>query len=139
MEVTRLLYMAKKSNSALIKGVCRKLAKFLGCCTGPNLVIGNNVQFVHNSLGTVLYTDTTLEDDVKIYQNVTLGKSDVLSNNASTKFVVHKGAVLCAGAKILCKPNEVLEIGAHSIVAANAVLNHSIPAYEIWGGYLLGN
>lgn len=97
------------------------------------MVIGNNVRFIHNSVGTVVYTDTVIEDDVRIYQNVTLGKSDVLSENASANFIIRKGAILCAGAKLLCKPNETLEVGENSIVAANAVLLHSIPENEVCG------
>lgn len=134
MEVTKLMNIAKKTNIPLVKDVCRKIAKFLGCLVGRDVVVGDNVQFVHNALGTVIYTNTILEDGVKIYQNVTLGKSDVVSPNASAKFIIHKNAIICAGAKLLCKSNEVLEVGENSIVGANAVLLHSIPANEVWGG-----
>lgn len=80
-----------------------------------------------------------IEDNVKIYQNVTLGKADVLSENASANFIIRKGAVLCAEAKLLCKANETLEVGENSIVAADAVLLNSIPANEVWGEYPQGS
>lgn len=134
MEVTWLMNKARKSKSPVVSGVCRKIAKYLGCYVGKNVVIGDNVRFVHNAIGTVIYTDSEIEDGVLIYQNVTLGKSNVKAENASAHFVIRKNAILCAGAKILCKPNETLEVGENSIVAANAVLLHSIPANEIWGG-----
>lgn len=134
MEVTKLMNKVRKSKSPFMKSVYRKLAKFLGCYVGKNVQIGENVQFVHNALGSVIYTDSILEDGVRIYQNVTLGKSDVLSDHAEAQFIIRKNAVICAGAKLLCKPNETLEVGENSIVAANAVLLHSIPANEIWGG-----
>lgn len=111
MEVTQLMNVYRKSKNNVIKGVCRKIAKDLGCYVGKNVVIGKDVKFVHNSIGTVIYTDTKLENGVQIYQNVTLGKSDVRSPNASAGFVIRKNATICAGAKILCKPNEVIEIG----------------------------
>lgn len=135
MEVTKLMNKYRKTKSHLLKNIYRKGAKLWGCVIGRNVVIGNNVRFIHNSVGTVVYTDTVIEDDVRIYQNVTLGKSDVLSKNVSANFIIRKGAILCAGAKLLCKPNETLEVGENSIVAANAVLLHSIPANEVWGGY----
>ena len=134
MEVTCLMNISRKSGSRIIKGICRKIAKFLGCYVGRNVIIGNNVQFVHNAIGTVIYTDSVIEDDVRIYQNVTFGKSDVLSKDTTAKFVIKKGAVICAGAKLLCKPNETLVVGENSIVGANAVLLESIPANEIWVG-----
>lgn len=134
MEVTKLMNIARKTKSNIVKGVCRKIAKYLGCCIGKNVIIGDNVQFVHNSLGSVIYTDTAIEDNVRIYQNVTLGKSDVKTENASAGFIIKKNVILCAGAKLLCKPNETLEVGENSIVAANAVLLNSIPANEVWGG-----
>lgn len=134
MEVTWLMNIAKKTKSPAVKNVCRKIAKYLGCYVGKNVVIGDNVRFVHNALGTVIYTDSVIEDGVSIYQNVTLGKSDVKDEDASARFVIRKNAIICAGAKLLCKPNEILEVGENSIVAANAVLLNSIPANEIWGG-----
>ena len=134
MEVTWLIHKAQKSKSSLVKAICRKIAKYLGCYVGKNVKIGKDVRFVHNALGTVIYTDTTIEDGVWIYQNVTLGKSDVKKTDASAHFIIRKNAVLSAGAKILCKPNETIEIGENSIVAANAVLLNSVPPNEIWGG-----
>ena len=133
MEVTWLMNKVRKTKSPLIKGVCRKIAKYLGCYVGKNVAIGENVRFVHNALGTVIYTDTTIEDGVWIYQNVTLGKSDVKADNAKAHFVIRKNAILCAGAKLLCKPNETLEVGENSVVAANAVLLNSVPPNEMWG------
>lgn len=52
MEVTWLMNMAKKTKSPAIKNLCRKIAKYLGCYVGKNVVIGDNVRFVHNALGT---------------------------------------------------------------------------------------
>ncbi len=134
MEVTKLMNKSRKTKSNFIKAVYRKIAKFLGCYVGKNVQMGENVQFIHNALGSVVHSDTVIEDGVRIYQNVTIGKADVLSKDSKVKFVIRKNAVLCAGAKILCKSGEVLEIGENSIVAANAVVLNSVPANEIWAG-----
>lgn len=127
MEVTWLMNQSRKSKCNLKKGICRKIAKHLGCYVGKNVQIGENVIFAHNSLGTVIYTDTILEDGVRIYQNVTLGKADVVSKEAGVKFIIRKNAILCAGAKLFCKANETLEIGENSIIATNAVVISSVP------------
>ena len=133
MEVTKIMRRYRKTNNKYLRGIYRKLTKLWGCCVGKNMVLGENVQFVHNSIGSVIYTDTVIGNNVRIYQNVTIGKADVVSP-CTAKIIVHDNAILCAGAKILCKANETLEIGENSIIAANAVLLNSIPANEIWGG-----
>lgn len=133
MEVTKLMWKNKKTHSRLIKKITRKLSKMLGCCIGEGVIMGSNVRFPHNAIGTVINSSTVLEDDVIVYQNVTCGRSDIFSKEPIS-IVVKKGAVLCAGAKILCKSNEELVIGENSIIGANAVLTKSVPPGEIWGG-----
>lgn len=102
MEVTRLMKKASKSKNKIMIKIYRKLSKFLGCYIGPNVKIGNNVIFVHNSIGTVIHSGTIIEDNVRIYQNVTLGQKDVYEDEKDVQFIIKKGAILCAGAKILC-------------------------------------
>lgn len=43
MEVTKLMNISRKSKNGFVKSACRKMAKFLGCCVGRNVVIGDNV------------------------------------------------------------------------------------------------
>lgn len=102
----------------------------------PEVKLGRNVKFPHNSVGTVIHNNTIIEDNVKIYQNVTLRRSDIDKSYKDSKMeriYIEKGAIICAGAKILCKDGE-LRIGENSIVGANAVLLHSIGANEVWAG-----
>lgn len=133
MEVTKLMNVYRKSNNGLIRGACRKISKFLGCMVGDGCVIGNNVRFVHNSLGTVIHSNTVIEDDVEVYQNVTIGRADVI-NDGEVSFLIKKGSILCAGAKVLCRPDSNIVIGENAVVAANAVLLCSVPPGEVWGG-----
>lgn len=93
------------------------------------------MKFPHNSIGTVIHDNTIIEDGVRIYQNVTLGRADIYNdkNDDFKGFYIEKGACICAGAKILCKKG-ILRIGADAVVAANAVLLNSIGPGEIWGG-----
>ena len=98
--------------------------------------IGKNVKFPHNSIGTVIHNNTIIEDNVKIYQNVTIGRADIYKKATSSKMesiIIKENAIICAGAKVLCKEG-TLTIGKNSIVAANAVLLNSIGDNEIWAG-----
>lgn len=100
------------------------------------VVIGKNCDFPHNSVGTVIHPDTIIKDNVKIYQNVTIGRADIYEDYKSSKMkkiIIEEGAIICAGAKILSKQEELI-IGKNSIVGANAVLLNSIGENEIWAG-----
>ena len=116
-----------------MKGFYRKMSKFLGCYIGREVTIGNNVIFVHNSIGTVIHSDTVIGNNVRIYSGVTLGQKNIYEAEEKIKFVIEDNVTLCSGCKVLSE-NGTLTIGKGSIVAANAVLTHSIPPFEVWGG-----
>lgn len=100
------------------------------------VVIKKNVSFPHNSFGTVIHGNCTIEKNVKIYQNVTLGRADIqlpMSKSKMERIHVMEGAIICAGAKVLCKEG-TLTIGKNAIIAANAVLLNSVGDNEIWAG-----
>lgn len=96
--------------------------------------LGKNVRFPHNSIGTVIHPNSIIEDNVWIYQNVTIGRANVtdFSDDGELKIVIKKGAILCAGAKILCKKK--IEVGENTIISANAVLLESTGDNEVWVG-----
>lgn len=115
--------------------MAKEINYILGVDIPRGVKIGKGVRFPHNSIGTVIHDNTIIEDDVKIYQNVTLGRADVYSVPKSEfeGFYLEQGACICAGAKIICKKG-TLRIGKDAVVAANAVLLNSIGPGEIWGG-----
>ena len=119
----------------MIEGL--QLNYLLGVDIPRCVVIGKNVKFPHNSVGTVIHDKTVLEDNVKIYQNVTLGRADVYKdrngNSEFGGFLIKEGACICAGAKIICKKG-TLVVGRNAVVGANAVLMNSIGDNEIWSG-----
>ena len=131
MLVTKLIKMYR---IPILRKLARKLNKIVGCDIPVEVQIGNNVKIVHNGLGTVIHEKTILQDNVKIYQNVTLGRSNIWQ--APTPefkgFIVEKGAIICAGAKILTDTE--LTIGENSVIGANAVLTCSTGPNEIWAG-----
>jgi serine O-acetyltransferase len=98
--------------------------------------IGRNVRFIHSSTGLIVHPDTIIEDDVQIYHQVTIGRADSYVKRDNSKMdsvLIKKGAVLCAGSKILCKEG-ILIVGENSVVGANAVLTKTIGNNEIWAG-----
>lgn len=130
-DVTKL---AKLYNSPF-KRLASLLIFFRGCELPRDVKIGKNVIFPHNAIGSVIHSKTVIEDGVRIFQGVTIGKADIYVNNdAIGGFVIRQGAILYSGAKVLCKEGSTIVVGYKSIVAANAVLNQSTGAYEIWGG-----
>ena len=50
--------------------IARAIIKIMGAA------IGKNALFKNNGLGTVIHPSTVIEDNVKIYQNVTIGRAD---------------------------------------------------------------
>lgn len=84
----------------------------------------------------MVHPHTEIGNNVKLYQGVTLGKADIHKEVHESKFEkikVEDYAIICAGAKILCKEGK-LTIAKGSIVGANSVLTCSTNKYETWAG-----
>jgi serine O-acetyltransferase len=112
------------------------LLKFLGIEIPLTVRVGKNVEFAHWAYGLVVHPNTIIEDNVKLYQGVTIGRSDIYEHHSKSKMesiVIRKGAIICAGAKVLCKEG-VLSVGENTVIGANAVLFSSTGDNEIWVG-----
>jgi len=84
----------------------------------------------------VLHPNTTLGDGVRIWHNVTVGRSDVHIHPRNSKFegfVIEDHAYLCSGATILGGPG-ITKVGCGTIIAAGALLRESTGEWEIWAG-----
>ena len=135
---TTVTRMVRLYRIPIIGLIAKQINVLLGADIPRCATIGTNVSFPHNSVGTVIHKNTVIEDDVQIYQNVTIGRSDVYKNDEGydpecIKFHIGKGACVCAGAKIICAKG-TLCIGNYSVIAANAVLLNSTGSGEIWAG-----
>ncbi|MGW7448875.1 hypothetical protein [Kitasatospora sp. NPDC054795] len=100
------------------------------CEIGPGLLV------LHRGFGTVLHPSTTLGAGVTLYNGVTIGRADPWvpqDESMMRRVVVEDGAVLCTGAKVVCKEG-VLTVGAGTVVGANAVLTRSTGPGEVWAG-----
>lgn len=106
------------------KRIARALSGFSQLFTNieihPAAVIGRRV-FIDHGIGVVIGETTIIEDDVLIYQGVTLG--GVSLTHGKRHPTIKKGAVIGAGAKILGN----IEIGEFAKIGANSVVVKKVP------------
>ncbi len=86
----------------------------------PGAVIGKRV-FIDHGTGVVIGQTTIIEDDVLIYQGVTLGGVSLTQGKRHP--TVKKGAVIGAGAKVLGN----IIIGENAKIGANSVVVKPVP------------
>ncbi|MDQ1263854.1 MAG: serine O-acetyltransferase [Campylobacterota bacterium] len=86
----------------------------------PGAVIGKRV-FIDHGVGVVIGQTAVIEEDVVIYQGVTLGGVSLVSGKRHP--TVKKGAVIGAGAKILGN----ITIGEYAKIGANSVVVKAVP------------
>lgn len=89
----------------------------------------------HGGMGIVIHPNTTIGKNVKIYQQVTIGRADIHNLKPGTNFKGFKigdDVIICAGAKILTSSE--IKLGNGTIVGANSVLTKSTGDNEIWAG-----
>ncbi|NPA60098.1 MAG: serine O-acetyltransferase [Epsilonproteobacteria bacterium] len=102
----------------------------------PAAKIGKRV-FIDHGTGVVIGQTTIIEDDVLIYQGVTLGGVSLIHGKRHP--TIRKGAVIGAGAKVLGNIiiGEYAKIGANSVVVKEVPNNATaigIPAHVIEKG-----
>ncbi|NPA82491.1 MAG: serine O-acetyltransferase [Epsilonproteobacteria bacterium] len=88
----------------------------------PGAKIGRRV-FIDHATGVVIGETAVVEDDVLIYQGVTLGGVS-LDRGVKRHPTVKRGAVIGGGAKVLGN----IEIGENARIGANSVVIKSVPA-----------
>jgi serine O-acetyltransferase len=109
--------------------VPRMMTEFAHQLTGidihPGATIGKSFVIDHGT-GIVIGETTVIEDNVKLYQGVTLGALSVEKSLADTKRhpTIERGVVIYANATIL---GGRTVIGAESIVGGNVWLTASVP------------
>jgi len=89
----------------------------------PAATIGSRV-FIDHGTGVVIGETTIIEDDVLIYQGVTLGGVNLSTGKRHP--TLKKGAVIGAGAKVLGN----ITIGQESKVGANSVVVKEVPDFS---------
>ncbi len=130
---TRLVYAR---NYPLIGSLAYYILKLLGVEIPRPVKVGEQLELAHGGFGVVIHPQTIIGKRVKIYPGVTLGRSDIyrpINQSSFEGIVIEDDAILCPGAKILCKQG-VLKVGRGSVIGANAVLLESTGQNEIWAG-----
>lgn len=95
------------------------LNRLVFSCDIPCTVkIGHNLSLPHFGLGVVIHPRTVIGNNVKIYQQVTIG-----ARFGKTYAVIEDGVMLGAGCKVLGS----ITIGKNSKVGANAVVLDDVP------------
>ena len=116
--VAHKLYMSNfKSLARVIMGLTQILTNI---DIHPGAVIGKRV-FIDHGTGVVIGQTAIIEDDVLIYQGVTLGGVSLTQGKRHP--TVKKGAVLGAGSKILGN----IVIGEYAKIGANSVVVKPVP------------
>ena len=124
------------SNQLLKLGISvlpRMMSEFAHSATGtdihPGAEIGDSF-FIDHATGIVIGETTIIEDNVIIFQGVTLGGIQVKKSLASTKRhpTIKSSVVIYANATIL--GGDVV-IGANSIIGANVCITESIPENSV--------
>ncbi len=120
----------------LLGAIAYYLLKLLGIELPRSVPVGRDLELAHGGFGVVIHSASQIGNRVKIYPGVTLGRADIYRPIEQSLFkgiVVEDEAILCPGAKILCKEG-VLRVGKGSVIGANAVLLESTGENEIWAG-----
>lgn len=129
--ISRLVYLRRHR---LLGRVAKEVLALYGVEVPASVEVGRGLRVVHRGFGTVIHGNTRIGDDVTIYHGVTLGRADPWNPMPTMEsIVVGDGAILCPGAKVLCKSG-TLTVGSGTIIGANAVLTQSTGPYEIWAG-----
>ena len=101
MDINRLIH----SNNPLLKIAFRVYKAIKSELLNSN-EIGNNIKFPHWLEGIILHGNTTVEDNVTIFHQVTCGRGDIyniVDDAPESKFEgVSEGCVLCIGCKVIC-------------------------------------
>lgn len=129
----RMRIICQKFNLHFL-AVCIKgyLQNHYGCEISINAIISTRAQFMH-TVGVVIGEGSVIEDGVKIYSGVVLGRKDVTIEAYPH---IKKGCCLCTGACILggVTIGENCVIGAKSLVLSDCCSNSvyvGIPAKKI--------
>lgn len=119
--------LAHSIHQLKIPFIPRCLSEFSRFITGieihPGAVIGKNF-IIDHGMGVVIGETTLIKDNVRIYQGVTLGGTDLTPTKRHP--TIESNVVIGAGAKILGN----IVIGEGSKVGANSVVIESVPPYS---------
>jgi serine O-acetyltransferase len=120
----------------VVGGLAYFMLKLLGAEVPRSVRFGVGCVLLHGGFGVVIHPKSEFGERVRIYPGVTLGRADIQRPAEQSAFEgirVGDDAILCTGAKILCKQG-ILRVGKGTVIGANAVLLESTGENEMWAG-----
>ena len=134
-EAISIYRIAHKLYSLKVKILPRMMSEYAHMITGidihPGAIIGKNF-FIDHGTGVVIGETTTIGNNVKLYQGVTLGAKsfEVAPDGSLVKGIkrhpdIGNFVVIYADATIL---GGETKIGDHAVIGGNVWLTHSVPA-----------
>ena len=120
------------STSKFFKKIYRMIVSYYNyeqCCSLP-LYMKNNgsINFVHGYCGIFISGSATLENNVTIYQNVTVGSVQQIDSKSFGAPIIGENVILGAGSKIIGN----VKIGKNCRIAPNAFVNIDLPDNTIY-------
>lgn len=129
----RAVYLIRKMQLAKSRRMKRHysnlLVKEFGIFCGYDTQIDIGLKLPHPN-GIIIGNGVKLGKNVTIYQQVTLGSSNIGGWKTGSQPTVGDGSVIFSGAKVL----GMIELGKNTTVGANAVLNKSTEDGSVWAG-----
>lgn len=119
----------KNPNKILLRAYEYYFHKY-GAFIGYRSEISTNIIFPHGYYGIFISNDAVLEDNIVIFQHVTIGSNTIDLNLKRSTFhspIVGKDCYIGAGAKIIGG----VKIGANCRVGANAVVYKDVPQNSV--------
>lgn len=122
------------SRNPFLRRIFKLYCSLMGSDIPASVKVGKGVKFPHGIKGIILHRNTIIGNDVTIYHQVTCGMGITPSIDCTERSIeLHDGAILCAGAKIICNRGNIV-VGKNTIIGANAVLTKSTGDNEVWAG-----
>lgn len=122
----------KSANNGIARIIGRRYKyrqeTFRNCDISYEAVIGDRVKFMH-PIGIVIGENVIIHDNVKIWQQVTLGSHGKKGEGVSYP-EIFEGVKIFAGAKIIGG----IKVGANSTIGANSVVLHDVPENAVVAG-----
>lgn len=128
--------LARSLQHPLIGSASFKLLTLLGVEIPRSVRIGEGLALPHGAFGLVVHQSTIIGRRVKLFQGVTIGRSDQYLKTVPKGggVIIGDDVTIGAGAKVLFKGGQTLTVGNGSVVGANAVVIHDVPPGEVWAG-----
>jgi len=132
----KLIYLfniAQKLNDKKIKVLPKLIERYIRINYGSyihlNAKIHPSVKFMHIN-GIVIGEGVLIEENVVIYQQVTLGGKEMGDGMKGNYPTIKKNSIIFSGAKILGD----VTIGENSVIGANSVVNKNVPKNSVFAG-----